>query len=120
MRRLALPFTLALTMLFVASAQATPPQADFGLSHRPVCAPAGQGLAHCDSQVVVTPDGKPRTTTTPSGYGPGSLQSAYSLPSSTAGAGQTVAIVDAYDAPTIANDLAVYRAQYNLPVCPVG
>jgi subtilase family serine protease len=54
---------------------------------------------------------------TPSGYGPSSLQSAYKLPSSTAGSGQTVAIVDAYDDPTAANDLSVYRAQYGLPAC---
>jgi subtilase family serine protease len=39
------------------------------------------------------------------------------LPSSTAGAGQTVAIVDAYDAKTAESDLAVYRAQYGLPPC---
>jgi hypothetical protein len=53
----------------------------------------------------------------PSGYGPSDLQSAYSLPSGTAGAGQTVAIVDAYDDVTAENDLAVYRAQYGLAPC---
>ena len=36
---------------------------------------------------------------------------------STAGAGQTVAIVDAYDDPNAEADLAVYRAQYGLPAC---
>src|SRR4051812_28945645 len=105
MRRLALPFSIALSMLVVASAQAAAPQADFGLSHRPVCGPASPGFARCDSQVVVSPDGKPRTTTTPSGYGPADLQAAYNLPSATAGAGQTIAIVDAYDAPTAESDL---------------
>ncbi|NUP51145.1 MAG: S8 family serine peptidase [Catenulispora sp.] len=54
---------------------------------------------------------------TPSGYGPADLQSAYNLPSSTAGSGQTVAIVDAYDDPTAEADLGVYRAQYGLPAC---
>jgi subtilase family serine protease len=54
---------------------------------------------------------------TPSGYGPSDLQSAYKLPSSTAGSGQTVAIVDAYNDPTAEADLAVYRAQYGLPAC---
>src|SRR5207248_8848239 len=53
----------------------------------------------------------------PSGYGPADLQAAYTLPSSTAGAGQTVAIVDAYDDRTAENDLGVYRAQYGLPPC---
>ncbi|MET8809149.1 S53 family peptidase [Streptomyces sp. NPDC004546] len=54
---------------------------------------------------------------TPSGYGPADLQSAYNLPSSTAGSGQTIAIVDAYDDPTAEADLAVYRSQYGLPPC---
>jgi Putative Ig domain len=53
---------------------------------------------------------------TPSGYGPSDLQSAYALPSG-AGAGQTVAIVDAYDDPNAESDLATYRSQYGLPSC---
>jgi hypothetical protein len=53
----------------------------------------------------------------PSGYGPPDLQSAYNLPSSTAGNGATVAVVDAYNDPDIASDLATYRAQYGLPAC---
>jgi subtilase family serine protease len=58
--------------------------------------------------------------TTPSGYGPADLASAYKLPTTTAGSGQTVAIVDAFNDPTAANDLAVYRAQYGLPACTVA
>ena len=57
------------------------------------------------------------TGTTPSGYGPADLQSAYALPSSTAGSGQTVAIVDAYDDPNAENDVNVYRAQFGIPAC---
>ena len=33
------------------------------------------------------------------------------------GAGETVAIVDAYDDPTAEADLATYRSQYGLPAC---
>jgi hypothetical protein len=55
--------------------------------------------------------------TTPTGYGPSDLQSAYDLPSSTAGNGATVAVVDAYNDPDIASDLATYREQYGLPAC---
>jgi len=53
------------------------------------------------------------------GYGPAELRSAYKLASAAAkrGAGQTVAIVDAYDDPTAEADLAVYRAYYGLPPC---
>ncbi|WP_328535588.1 carboxypeptidase regulatory-like domain-containing protein [Streptomyces sp. NBC_00344] len=53
----------------------------------------------------------------PAGYGPADLRSAYTLPNGTAGTGQTVAIVDAYDNPGAEADLAVYRAQYGLPAC---
>jgi hypothetical protein len=53
----------------------------------------------------------------PPGYGPSDLQSAYHLPSSTAGSGATVAVVDAYNDPDIASNLATYRAQYGLPAC---
>ena len=51
------------------------------------------------------------------GYGPAQLQSAYNLPSSTAGAGESVAVVDAYDDPTAVSDLAFYRKAWGLPAC---
>jgi Putative Ig domain len=54
---------------------------------------------------------------TPSGYGPSNLQSAYKLPSSSAGSGQRVYIVDAYDDPNAASDLTTYRSQFGLPAC---
>ncbi|MGC9666717.1 carboxypeptidase regulatory-like domain-containing protein [Planosporangium sp. 12N6] len=58
-----------------------------------------------------------RPQVTPGGYGPADLRSAYALPSAPAGAGRTVAIVDAFDNPNVEADLAVYRAQYGLPAC---
>jgi subtilase family serine protease len=68
-----------------------------------------------------TPSGAPSPTPTPGsappGYAPADLQSAYNLPSTTAGSGQTVAIVDAYDDPNAESDLAVYRSQFGLPPC---
>jgi hypothetical protein len=49
------------------------------------------------------------------GYGPGDIAAAYGL---TGGkAGQTVAIVDAYDNPNAEADLATYRAVWGLPAC---
>lgn len=57
---------------------------------------------------------------TPSGYGPSQLQSAYDLPSATAGSGETVGIVDAYSDPNAAADLAVYRSEFDLPACTVA
>src|ERR1035441_10673236 len=47
-------------------------------------------------------------------------QSAYVLPSSTAGSGETVAVVDAYNDPNAASDLATYRSDWGLPACGSG
>jgi Putative Ig domain len=55
----------------------------------------------------------------PSGYSPANLASAYKL-SSAGGSGATVAIVDAYNDPSAAADLAVYRSQYGLSACTVA
>jgi len=66
------------------------------------------------------PAGAPNTPPTGVGYGPPTLQSAYKLPSSTAGSGQTVAVVDAFDDPHAAADLATYRAAWGLPPCGSG
>ncbi|MGO9488109.1 MAG: IPT/TIG domain-containing protein [Solirubrobacteraceae bacterium] len=51
------------------------------------------------------------------GYSPADLRSAYELPSESAGTGQTVAIVDAYDDPNAEADLATYRSEYSLGEC---
>jgi len=51
-----------------------------------------------------------------SGYGPAEIRSIYSLDVNK-GAGQTVAIVDAYDNPNAEKDLATFRSAYHLPAC---
>lgn len=52
------------------------------------------------------------------GFSPANLRSAYNLPSTTAGSGQTVAIVDAFDDPNAESDLATYRSAYaGIPAC---
>jgi subtilase family serine protease len=48
------------------------------------------------------------------GWGPVDFQTRYNLPSSTKGSGQIVAIVDAYDNPNVASDLAQYRSNFGL------
>jgi subtilase family serine protease len=52
-----------------------------------------------------------------SGYHPADLQKAYNLPSATAGYGQTIGIIVAYDDPNAESDLAVYRSKFNLGSC---
>jgi subtilase family serine protease len=49
------------------------------------------------------------------GWGPSDLQAAYNLPSSSKGSGQIVAIVNYYDNPNVASDLAEYRSYFGLP-----
>jgi len=102
-------------------AQGPPPQAQPGLSNRPVCpGPADAGTARCHSEVVTDASGRPLATTGPTGYGPADIQSAYSFPSATNGVGKTVAIVDAYDDPTAAADLSKYRSTFGLTTCGTG
>jgi len=50
---------------------------------------------------------------------PAYLQQAYDLAylSQNAGAGETIAIVDAYDDPNAESDLAAYRSEFGLPPC---
>jgi subtilase family serine protease len=100
---------LALVALSAGSASAAP--------QRPVCpGPAAAGSARCHAHVITDAKGTPQATVAPSGYGPAQFRGAYSLPSS-APAGQTIAIVDAYDDPNIANDLNAYSTQFGLPLC---
>lgn len=109
------------------------------LSTRTNCAASAPGHARCASEQLVykasgtpvrfipasvpSPAGRAAPTvapgSTPAGYGPSELQSAYNLTSlvETQGAGETIALVDAYDDPNAEADLATYRSQYGLPAC---
>ena len=57
--------------------------------------------------------------TAPTPGTPAYLQQAYDLTflSQIAGAGDTIAVVDAYDDPSAESDLATFRATYGLPAC---
>src|SRR3954453_22447070 len=52
-------------------------------------------------------------------YGPADLQDAYNLTAAAASAGatQTIAIVDAFDNPNAEADMGLYRSTYGLPAC---
>ncbi|MEV7432659.1 S53 family peptidase [Streptomyces griseoviridis] len=116
-----------------AATAATAAQAKATWTATPCATPAHPGELACDSYRVtggltafqkqqaartgITP--KAADASTPSGYGPSNLQSAYGLTSAAAanGAGETIAIVDAYDDPKAEADLASYRSYYGLTAC---
>jgi subtilase family serine protease len=85
------------------------------------CATVRAGHASCNalvrSDIAQSAASLAHSAAAPSGLSPANLQNAYKLPSSTAGSGQTVAIVDAYDDPTAEADLNVYRSQFGLSAC---
>jgi subtilase family serine protease len=115
----ALASAAALTLTTIAlapSAGAAPSPTGSQNRHVKVCDTAVAGSATCDAirDDEVTSNGKVTPNATPAGYGPADIRSAYHLTASTGG---TVAIVDAYDAPTAEADLATYRSTYKLPAC---
>jgi hypothetical protein len=107
-----------------------------------VCAVAAPGYAHCDGSLrfskrshalirpvvrkVATDSRKAHDASTAAGQpvagSPQWLQQAYDLTtlSASKGAGDTIAIVDAYNDPSIASDLATFRQTYGLPACDVA
>jgi subtilase family serine protease len=122
MRSKQLVITLAAAaMACLATASFSIPAEAFGhhYGHTAVCATPNAGSAKCNAYLL-TDNGRTVQASTPRGFVPADLQSAYNLPSATAGAGQTVAVVDAYDDPNAAADLNTYRAMFHLPACGSG
>lgn len=104
--------------LLVAPAAATPIAAGSGVAHQPACPGVTAGAARCYAQVVDGRSGTPAVSTSPTGLSPSTIKSAYSFPTSlSAGAGQTVGIVDAYNDPSVESDLAVFSTTFGLPPC---
>jgi subtilase family serine protease len=108
------------SIVIATSGTASAGPVSWHFTHDRSCAVAHGSDAACGAllRVRVSSTGQQAASTaTPSGFGPSSLQSAYALPSSTKGTGQTVGIVDAYDDPSAEADLGVYRSQFGLPAC---
>jgi subtilase family serine protease len=76
----------------------------------PACGGSRIGQAQC-GVLVETGSVHPNY----SGWTAAKLEKAYNLPSSSKGKGQVVAVVDAYDNPDVAKDLAQYRSMMGLP-----
>ena len=124
---------LTLPMLVLTGPSGTARAATAGAAPRPLtthqsCAAPAPGAVRCLSvwrhagARTATATATAKTTVAPaialpaSGYGPPDIVSAYQL-DTTAGAGQTVGIVDAFDNPRVEADLAAYRAVFGLPAC---
>jgi hypothetical protein len=121
LRRSALVLVPSIVVAALAAATAPPDASALGRPperpNRPVCpGPIARGAAGCHARVITDRKGTPLAESSPSGYGPADFHGAYDLPTSSASP-QTIAIVDAYDDPTIESDLAHYSETYGLPPC---
>ncbi len=115
-----LAWGLAAVLLVLAGAGAADPGSTptySGFAKR-VCTSARSQWVNCAAEVVSDANGTPLAGSSPSAssLGPAEFHSAYNLPT-TAPSGGTIAIVDAYDHPTIESDLAAFDAYYGLPPC---
>jgi subtilase family serine protease len=118
-----LPAVLGAAVAFAVFAvvTATGGAANSHANYHAVCPAATVGTARCSSEVVTDSHGNPAASPSPTGLSPATIKSVYSFSTSaTAGAGKTIAIVDAYDDPTAERDLAVFSSQYGLPACTTG
>jgi subtilase family serine protease len=74
--------------------------------------PIPMGFVRCFSRVF------PNASTSPTGLSPATIKSVYNFPTGlTAGAGTTIAIVDAYDDPNAESDLNTFSSTFGLPAC---
>ena len=123
------PPALALPDLHAARSFASARPAALPAGQKYVCPPARPGWMQCMSIIrgkrhVGTATGTgtfapAATSAGVPGYGPVGLQSAYKIAAAAAskGRGVTVAIVDAFNDPHAASDLAAYRAHFRLGRC---
>ena len=88
--------------------------------YKPVCQPTNEpGMANCTAEIITDATGKilsfpASLLIAPSGYGPAAFRGAYGVTGTTSTT-RTVAIVDAYDDPTVLTDLNAYSSYYGIP-----
>jgi subtilase family serine protease len=93
-----------------------------GRSNHRVCTSTNARAVACDARVIETEGSvTPFVTNAPYGISPTRMKWIYGWSTSpTAGAGKTIAVIGAADAPTIASDLATFSTQFGLPSCTVA
>jgi fibronectin type 3 domain-containing protein len=84
---------------------------------RKVCGDVAPGEARCHADVLLAADGvTPEVTGSPAGLSPSTMKSVYNFPTTaSAGTGETIAIVDAFDDPNAQSDLNTFSTQFGLP-----
>ena len=86
-----------------------------GTAGHAVCGATSARLMRCFARVV--PDTVPAARR-PYGLSPATIKSVYGFSTdATAGAGGTIAIVSAYNAPHVEGDLSVFSRKFGLPTC---
>ena len=90
----------------------------FAGSDRAVCAKPRAGVGQCLIHVLKPSDATPEgSVATPTGLPPSVIKGVYGFSTASgAGAGQTIALVDAYSDPDAASDLDTFSSQYGLPL----
>ncbi|HEX3451928.1 MAG TPA: hypothetical protein VHS26_01400, partial [Solirubrobacteraceae bacterium] len=99
-------------------------------AHRPLAHPGARAVApaapaastHATTSSALVEGVPPgaaveRTTPVEGSLAPSDVRGAYGLSAATPPTPQTIALVDAYDAPTIASDLEAFSARFDLPAC---
>jgi subtilase family serine protease len=87
-----------------------------------VCGPVPSGYARCLAEVLSGPAAEGVSAAgAPAGLSPKRLKKAYGFPEGDGvGQGQTIAIVSAFDAPTVEQDLKKFSKEFGLPACGTG
>jgi subtilase family serine protease len=113
----------ALLLLITLSNHAAWGQGVTPRPHAAVCPDRVPGVFNCAARVIVDAAGRPAVINPnaaggSSGYGPAQFLGAYGLTGRAASGHPIIAIVDAYDNPNIAGELATYSSFYGIPQLP--
>jgi subtilase family serine protease len=105
---------ILVAMAIALATTVTPTATTFAAGGQPVCpGPVASGFSRCHARIL-----RPFATAAPTGLSPAQIKAAYGFSTdSGAGAGKTIAIVDAYDDPQAESDLAAFSQQFGLPSC---
>jgi hypothetical protein len=101
---------------FVGAPRIAPAGSDL---HQACATPTRPGQMACMALIPVRERQAGPDAASPLGYTPQDLQAAYGLTADAAKAsgGETIAVVDAFNDPDAASDLALYRTKFGLPAC---